>query len=91
MYISSVGVLFGADFWLGIDINSLEKRHYYCHAYLGLFLKHHSDTVLENAELLDAITELRPKMTDSWKDLKQALTHTSTLVSFCKNSLLTAG
>ena len=62
-----------------------------CHAYLGLFLKHHSDTVLENAELLDAITELRPKMTDSWKDLKQALTHTSTLVSFCKNSLLTAG
>ena len=33
--VSSVWVLFGADFWLGIDINILERRHYYCHAYLG--------------------------------------------------------
>ena len=61
------------------------------HAYLGLFFKHHSDIILENSELLEAIQDLKPEVSQSWTDLKQALTYTSTLVSFSKNSLLTAG
>ena len=60
-------------------------------AYLGLLLKHHSDIILNNEELIEAISELRPVMNESWHDLKQTMTSASTLVSFAKNSLLTSG
>ena len=40
------------------------------HAYLGLFLKHHSDTVIENEELIEALTNLQPVLNQSWSDLK---------------------
>ena len=60
-------------------------------AYLGLFLKHHSDIILNSEELLQAIEQLKPEMTQSWLELKKSLTFTSTLVSFSKNSLLTTG
>ena len=61
------------------------------HAYLGLFLKHHSDTVIENQELVQALTNLQPVMNQSWTELKNTLSSAATLVSFAKNSLLTSG
>jgi len=61
------------------------------HAYLGLFLKHHSDTVIENEELIEALTNLQPVLNQSWSDLKNTLSSAATLVSFAKNSLLTSG
>ena len=61
------------------------------HAYLGLFLKHHSDTVIENEELVQALTNLQPVMNQSWTELKNTLSSAATLVSFAKNSLLTSG
>ena len=61
------------------------------HAYLGLFLKHHSDVVLRQPELLAKIEEIRPVMYQSWNDLKSDLTNAATLISFVKNALLTSG
>jgi len=61
------------------------------HAYLGLFLKHHSDTVIENDELIEALTNLQPVLNQSWSELKNTLSSAATLVSFAKNSLLTSG
>ena len=61
------------------------------HAYLGLFLKHHSDTVIENDDLIEALTNLQPVLNQSWSDLKNTLSSAATLVSFAKNSLLTSG
>jgi U3 small nucleolar RNA-associated protein 21 len=60
------------------------------HAYLGLFLKHHSDAVLESEELQEALKDLKPILDQSWTDLKASMTSTATLVAFAKNSLLTA-
>ena len=61
------------------------------HAYLGLFLKHHSDTVIENEELTEALADLQPVLNQSWSELKNTLSSAATLVSFAKNSLLTSG
>ena len=61
------------------------------HAYLGLFLKHHSDAVLRHSELLAKIEEMKPVMHQSWTDLKSDLTNAATLISFVKNALLTSG
>ena len=61
------------------------------HAYLGLFLKHHSDTIIENDELIEALSELQPVLNQSWTDLKNTLTSAATLVSFAKNSMLASG
>ena len=71
---------------------SLEKQTDFeaVHAYLGLFLKHHSDTVMSHAELLESVEELKPIMHQSWKDLRNDLTSAATLISFVKNSLLTS-
>ena len=60
-------------------------------AYLGLFLKHHSETVMENEDLIEALEELKPIMSRSWTDLKSSMSSAATLVSFAKNSLLTSG
>ena len=71
--------------------NSLEAHQDFeaVHAYLGLFLKHHSDTILNNVELVEALERLKPVAKESWQDLKMTLSSASTLVNFAKNSLLT--
>ena len=50
-----------------------------------------SDTVIENEELIEALTNLQPVLNQSWSDLKNTLSSAATLVSFAKNSLLTSG
>ncbi len=57
-------------------------------AYLGLFLKHHSDSVLENKELSDEVEQLRPILEESWSSLKKTLSGACTLLAFSKNSLV---
>lgn len=60
-------------------------------AYLGLFLKHHSEIIINNEELSEALENLKPSINESWTDLKQTLTNAATLVAFSKNALLSSG
>lgn len=80
------------DVFLKLLKVSLERQRDFeaVHAYLGLFLKHHSDAVMMHPELLTSVEELKPVMHQSWKDLRNDLTGAATLISFVKNSLLTA-
>ena len=81
------------DVFLKLLRVSLERQSDFeaVHAYLGLFLKHHSDAVMMHPELLKSVEELKPVMHQSWKDLSNDLTSAATLISFVKNSLLTSG
>lgn len=57
-------------------------------SYCALFLKLHSDTVLENNDICDALSKLQITQEKSWKDLKYDMTGASALVTFCKSSLV---
>jgi U3 small nucleolar RNA-associated protein 21 len=57
-------------------------------AYLGLFLKRHSDVVLQSAEMIDVIGEIQAEEERNWNDLKGHLTSSSALVTFFKSSLV---
>ena len=61
------------------------------HAYFGLFLKHHSDIILCQHDLLNKIGEMKPVIHQFWTDLKSDLSNAATLISFVKNALLTSG
>jgi U3 small nucleolar RNA-associated protein 21 len=57
-------------------------------AYLGLFLKLHSDVVLESPVLIEALAELEAEQKRCWSDLKGQLNASSALVAFYKSSLV---
>ena len=57
-------------------------------AYLGLFLKLHSDVVLEDSEMIKVIAEIEIEQEKSWNDLKGQLTSSAALVAFYKSSLV---
>ena len=55
-------------------------------SYLALFLKLHSDYVMQNSELTEALRSLQRVQEDSWVELKDALCASASLVGFCKSS-----
>ena len=55
-------------------------------SYCALFLKLHSDTILENTEVCDALSKLQNTQEKSWKELNYDMTGASALVTFCKSS-----
>ena len=57
-------------------------------AYLGLFLKLHSDVVMAEFEMIEVIKEIQDEQQRSWNDLKGQLTSSAALVSFYKSSLV---
>ena len=57
-------------------------------AYLGLFLKLHSDVILEDSEMIKIIDEIEVEQEKSWNDLRGQLTSSSALVAFYKSSLV---
>lgn len=57
-------------------------------AYLGLFLKLHSDVVLKSSALIAVVAEIEAEQEKSWNDLKGQLASSSALVGFFKSSLV---
>ena len=57
-------------------------------AYLGLFLKLHSEVVMVEFEMIEVIKEIQDEQQKSWNDLKGQLTSSAALVSFYKSSLV---
>ena len=59
-------------------------------SYCALFLKLHADTILEHAELCDALSKLQITQEESWKSLNDDISGGSALVTFCKSSLVSS-
>lgn len=57
-------------------------------AYLGLFLKLHSDVILTQADMVSTIAKINEEQVKSWSDLKSELSASSALVAFYKSSLV---
>ena len=57
-------------------------------AYLGLFLKLHSDVVLADSDMVQIISEIYSEQEKCWNDLKGQMTSSAALVAFYKSSLI---
>merc|ERR1712029_175347 len=55
-------------------------------AYLALFLKLHSDHVMQDSQLTQALGDLQKIQQESWTQLKEELCTSASLVGFCKSS-----
>ncbi|XP_040573506.1 WD repeat-containing protein 36 [Lepeophtheirus salmonis] len=55
-------------------------------AYLGLFLKLHSDTIMEKEELYNMLEEIMSLQNSKWKNLRKNLEGNLTLIDFYKSS-----
>lgn len=93
--ITSLGPLGGGSLelltqFLNMILNTLKRKTNFeaCQAYLGLFLKIHSDEVIANNELVEIVEEILTQQDASISEIRDSLNSATTLVAFFKNSLI---
>eukprot|EP00095_Tigriopus_kingsejongensis_P011785 maker-scaffold119_size336447-snap-gene-2.31 protein:Tk11785 transcript:maker-scaffold119_size336447-snap-gene-2.31-mRNA-1 annotation:"wd repeat-containing protein 36" len=93
--ITSLGPLGGGSMELMVQFLNMisttlkqKKDFEAAQAYLGLFLKIHSDVVIENEELTNALEEIQRLQEDILSTMEDTITSSATLVAFFKNSLV---
>lgn len=76
--------------FLKLVLSTLKSRKNFeaVQAYLGLFLKLHSDVVMQSSSMMKVIGDIEEEQERSWTDLKGQLTSSSALLAFYKSSLV---
>ncbi|KAH9417088.1 WD repeat-containing protein 36 [Dermatophagoides pteronyssinus] len=59
-----------------------------CNAYLGLFIKCHTDTILKHSKLFDRIDCLAKLIDKKWYRLQRSLDRSISLIEFLRNALI---
>ena len=76
--------------FLKLVLSTLKSRKNFeaVQAYLGLFLKLHSDVVMQSSSMMAVIADIQDEQEKSWTDLKGQLASSSALLAFYKSSLV---
>ncbi|OTF80284.1 hypothetical protein BLA29_002887 [Euroglyphus maynei] len=59
-----------------------------CNAYMGLFIKCHTETICKNEKLFERIDSIAKLINDKWYRLQRSLDRSISLIEFLRNALI---
>lgn len=59
-----------------------------CQAYLSLFLKIHSETIMKTPELVEECRELYQKLSGTWEDLEDTMKKSICIINYLRGAVI---